>query len=113
MNLIKKNILKIITAKIFLLSITTLFVIQFQVDKLKNELITIQADIASYEDDIRILDIEWVYLTNPKRLRLLASQHLKDSDYIKLSQIKDESKLTNYYITKYKKLQEHDYAYNY
>jgi hypothetical protein len=110
---IKNNILKIIITKLFLLSIATLFIIQFQVAELKNELITIETDIASYEDDIKILDIEWVYLTRPQRLRLLASQHLQGSNYIKLSQMKEESQLTNYYITKYKSLIEQDYAYNY
>lgn len=112
-NLIRKNLIKILLANFLVLSVIMLFTIQFKVSELNQELERVESEIISYEEEIKILDIEWVYLTRPERLRILAKKYLKDSDYLEVSQIKSVSKLEPYYLAKYKKVQEHNYAYKY
>jgi hypothetical protein len=62
-----------------------------------------QNQIIASEDEIQLLEVEWVYLTRPERLRQLASRYLQDNGYVLASQIKDSSKLEKYYLVSYKK----------
>lgn len=112
-GLIKRNIIKIILIKFFVLSIVGLFTVQFQVDELNQGLQRVESEIASYEEEIKILDIEWVYLTRPERLRKLAATYLENSDYIDVSQIKNYQQLKPYFSAKYNKSQEKTYAARY
>lgn len=63
-------------------------------------------EIIAYEDEIQLLEVEWVYLTRPERLRTLASRYLQDNGYALASQIKDVDKLEQYYLVNYQKAEE-------
>jgi len=63
-------------------------------------------EIIFYEDEIQLLEVEWVYLTRPERLRTLASRYLQDNGYALASQIKDADKLEQYYLVNYQKAEE-------
>ena len=80
-----------------------MFIVQFRVESLQEEMGKTNDNIASYEDEIQLLEVEWVYLTRPERIRNLATRYLKDNGYILASQIKDSKKLENYYLVNYKK----------
>lgn len=112
-NLIKKNIIKIVLTKLFVLSIVTLFTIQFKVSELNQELDRVESEIISYQEEIKILDIEWVYLTRPERLRILAKKYLKNNNYLEVSQIKSISELEPYFLANYEKAKQQKFAYKY
>ncbi|MBM5782482.1 MAG: hypothetical protein FJ368_03565 [Pelagibacterales bacterium] len=81
-----------------LFSITFMFLIQFKVEGLQDEIAKTENDIVAYEDKIKLLEVEWVYLTRPERLRDLANLYLKDNSYTLASQIKNSDKLEKYYL---------------
>lgn len=64
-----------------------------------------ESEIVAYEDEIQLLEVEWVYLTRPERLRTLASRYLQDNGYALASQIKDVDKLEQYYLVNYQKVE--------
>ncbi len=84
-------------------SIILTFLVQFKVESLQDEIIKTQNEIVVFEDEIQLLEVEWVYLTRPERLRTLASRYLQDNTYALASQIKDQNKLDQYYLVNYKK----------
>jgi cell division protein FtsL len=88
-----------------LTSIVFMFTVQFSVESLQDEMATTESQIISYEDEIKLLEIEWSYLTRPERIRILASKYLKDNSYTVVGQIKDVNKLGQYYLANYNKYQ--------
>ncbi|MBP7710482.1 MAG: hypothetical protein KA100_05375 [Rickettsiales bacterium] len=88
------------------LSIVLMFAVQFKVESLQDEVLKTEGEIVAFEDEIQLLEVEWVYLTRPERLRNLASRFLKDNSYALASQIKDSSQLEQYYLVNYKKAEE-------
>ena len=90
---------------IVIASILLMFVVQFKVENLLNKVNKIENEIANYEDDIQLLEVEWVYLTRPDRLRKLSAQYLQNNNYALASQIKDMENLERYYLVNYKKVQ--------
>ncbi len=82
-----------------------MFTVQFSVESLQDEMATTESQIISYEDEIKLLEIEWSYLTRPERIRILASKYLKDNSYTVVGQIKDVNKLGQYYLANYNKYQ--------
>lgn len=91
-----------------ILSILLMFTVQFKVEALQEEVAKAEAEIFAYEDEIRLLEVEWVYLTRPERVRILASRYLKDNGYALASQIKGAEKLEQYYLANYQKAEEKD-----
>lgn len=87
-------------------SIIFTFLVQFRVEGLQDEMVKTENEIIAYEDEIQLLEVEWVYLTRPERLRLLASRYLQDNGYALASQIKDVDKLEQYYLVNYQKAEE-------
>lgn len=81
-----------------LFSVYSMFLVQFKVEHLQDEISKTENEIIAYEDKIKLLEVEWVYLTRPERLRDLANLYLKDTSYTLASQIKDTDKLEQYYI---------------
>lgn len=92
----------LIFASVFAAIILT-FAVQFKVEALQDEIVKTQNQITIFEDEIQLLEVEWVYLTRPQRLRQLASRYLQDNGYVLASQIKDSSKLEKYYLVSYQK----------
>jgi hypothetical protein len=87
-------------------SIIFTFLIQFRVETLQDDMMKTENEIIAYEDEIQLLEVEWVYLTRPERLRVLASRYLQDNGYALASQIKDADKLEQYYLVNYQKAEE-------
>jgi hypothetical protein len=94
------------------LSIILMFVVQFKVEALQDGVVKVENEIASYEDEIQLLEVEWVYLTRPERLRILASRYLTNNGYALASQIKDSDQLQQYYLTSYQKFESKELADN-
>lgn len=86
-------------------SIILMFIVQFKVESLQDEMVKVENEIAAFEDEIQLLEVEWVYLTRPARLRTLAANYLKDNGYILASQIKKEEELEKYYFANYQKVE--------
>ena len=84
-------------------SILFMFIVEFKVEALQDDMAKTETEISAYEDEIQLLEVEWVYLTRPDRLRTLAASYLKDNGYALASQIKDEDKMEKYYFATYKK----------
>lgn len=80
-----------------------MFVVQFRVEALQDEITNTENEIVAYQDQIQLLEVEWVYLTRPERLRTLASTYLQNNGYALASQIKDMDELEKYYLASYKK----------
>jgi hypothetical protein len=82
------------------------FVVQFKVEALQDEIVKTQNQIVAFEDEIQLLEVEWVYLTRPARLRQLASRYLQDNNYALANQIKNVATLEKYYLVNYQKSSE-------
>lgn len=88
------------------LSILLMFGVQFRVEALQDEMLKAEGEISAYEDNIQLLEVEWVYLTRPERLRVLSANYLKDNGYALASQIKNEDKMEKYYLANYQEVEE-------
>jgi len=86
-------------------SIIFMFFVQFKVEALQDDIIKIENEIAVYEDEIQLLEVEWVYLTRPERLRDLAARYLQNNGYALASQIKAEDQLAQYHLVNYQKME--------
>ena len=86
-----------------ILSIILMFVVQFKVESLQDEIANDENEIASYQDQIQFLEVEWVYLTRPEMLRTLAANYLQNNGYALASQIKNVDDLEKYYLATYEK----------
>lgn len=93
-------------------SIILMFVVQFKVELLQDEIAKTETDIVAYHDKIQLLEVEWVYLTRPERLRTLASHYLQDNGYTLASQVKGVDQLEHYYLASYQKVESRDVASN-
>jgi len=88
------------------LSILLMFNVQFSVEALQDEMLKSEIEISTYEDEIQLLEVEWVYLTRPERLRALSANYLKDNGYALASQIKDEDRIEQYYLANYQEIED-------
>ncbi|MDR2832008.1 MAG: hypothetical protein LBV62_03805 [Rickettsiales bacterium] len=79
----------IISIVVFFLSIVGLFKVKLHVQSLNRELIKIKSEINLVQNDIKVLQAEWSYLNNPKRLASLVEKYLKNNSLILASQIKN------------------------
>lgn len=99
----RTQLFNLIAVTSVLAMILVMFAIQFGVENMQDSLGKTESDIASYEDEMRLLEVEWVYLTRPERLRNLASLYLKTTGYTLASQIKKTDQLAGYYLASYRK----------
>lgn len=90
----------IIMASLVMMSIYLMFYVQFKVDNLQDKVSEVDNKIIAYEDEIGVLEVEWVYLTRPERLRILSQKYLENNDYIASNQVKDVDKLERYSLSK-------------
>ncbi|NSM56922.1 hypothetical protein HET73_06210 [Wolbachia endosymbiont of Atemnus politus] len=79
----------IISIVMFFFSIVGLFKVKLYVQSLNAELIKIKREINLVQSDIKVLQAEWSYLSNPKRLANLIDRHLKNNSLIVASQVKN------------------------
>ncbi len=82
-------------------SIVFMFFVQFKVEKLQDIIAQNRVSISDYEDQIRLLEVEWVYLTRPERLRQISTRFLKNNGYALASQIKGEDEIERFYNANY------------
>lgn len=82
-----------------------MFFVQFKIEALRDEMQKVESEIASFEDEVQLLEVEWVYLTRPERLRILASRYLQNNGYALASQIKDESQMEGFYPVNHHRLE--------
>jgi len=92
-------------------SIAFTFSVQFRVENMQNSIVKTESEISEFQQKIKLLEVEWTYLTRPERLRKLANEYLQDNDYLLAEQIKDIDDLKEYYLAKQQKL-ESDMAMN-
>jgi hypothetical protein len=93
-------------------SIILTFLVEFKAESLRDEMTKTENEIVAYEDEIQLLEVEWVYLTRPERLRILASRYLQDNGYALASQIKDVGQLEKFYLASYQKAEAKELALN-
>ncbi len=79
----------IVSIALFFLSIIGLFKVKLHVQSLNRELIKIKNEINLVQSDIKVLQAEWSYLNNPKRLASLVEKYLKSNSLILTSQVKN------------------------
>lgn len=84
-----------------ILSILTMFFVQFKVENLQEQMAKDRQQISDFEDQIRLLEVEWVYLTRPERLRQISAKYLKNNGYALANQIKGEDDIERIYSTNY------------
>ncbi len=84
-------------------TIAIMFIIQFRVEGLQDQIAKANNKISSYEDKIELLEVEWVYLTRPDRVRTLASRYLHNNSYTMASQIRAIDDLEKYRVANYQK----------
>ena len=72
-----------------LFSVCLAFYMQFKFDFLQEQILSSKNQIVEYQDQIRLLEVEWVYLTRPERLRQLTEKFLQDNQYMLASQVQE------------------------
>lgn len=97
---------------ILILSIIFMFFVQFRVEALQDEIAKTESEIVDLKDEIQLLEVEWVYLTRPERLRDLAARYLQNNSYALASQIKNTKQIEQYHLVNYHKVQEQELAAN-
>ncbi|MBM3579421.1 MAG: hypothetical protein FJX34_01450 [Alphaproteobacteria bacterium] len=85
-----------------------MFIVQSKVEALQDDIIKTEGEIALYQDQIQLLEVEWVYLTRPERLRILATNYLQNNGYALASQIKDIDKLEKYYLANHHEVEDNN-----
>jgi|GEM_PF-2092212 len=73
-----------------LFSVCLAFYMQFKFDGLQEQILSSKNQIVEYQDQIRLLEVEWVYLTRPERLRQLTEKFLQDNQYMLASQVQED-----------------------
>ncbi|WCR53495.1 MAG: Cell division protein FtsL [Wolbachia endosymbiont of Ctenocephalides orientis wCori] len=79
----------------FFLSVIVLFQVKLHTQSLNRELIKIKNEINLARNDMQVLQAEWSYLNNPKRLAKLAERYLKNNSLILTNQIKNLDSINN------------------
>ena len=100
-NLNKVYFLNSLVIGFLLISIFALYFVQYQVENLQDDIAKTKNEISSLEDEIRLLEVEWVYLTRPERLRTLVAKYLKNNGYALASQIKSVEELEKFLPASY------------
>lgn len=97
-----------ILSSLTIFSIIIMFVVQAKVETLQDEILKTESEIALYQDQIQLLEVEWVYLTRPERLRILATNYLQNNGYALASQIKGIDKLEKYYLANHRNVEDNN-----
>ncbi len=101
-NLNKFYVINFATIMLVISSLLLMFYIQFKVEKLQETISKSRSQINAYEDQIRLYEVEWVYLTRPERLRQISAKYLKNNGYALASQIKGQDDLEQVYNANYR-----------
>lgn len=85
----------VISIFMFFFSIVGLFKVKLYVQSLNRELAQINREINLVQSNIKVLQAEWSYLSNPKRLASLMKKYLKSNSLILASQVKNLNSLND------------------
>ncbi len=66
---------------LFGLAALALYLVKYQVQDVKRELVGLRYDLQQEQESLRLLQAEWAYLNRPERLRRLASRYLQLQPY--------------------------------
>jgi hypothetical protein len=91
-------------------SILAMFLVQFKVESLQNNIAKTENEILFFKNKIEALELEWVYLTRPQRVRQLSSKYLDNNHYVEVSQVKNFNRLEGYYLANYNKANPNEFA---
>lgn len=86
----------------FFLAVFLSFAVQFKVESLQDKIVKGEIEISAFDEQIKMLEVEWSYLTRPSRLRDLAQEYL-DGGYSVASQVKAEGEMMEFYLANYEK----------
>jgi len=98
----KFYVINLFTIMLVIFSLLIMFFIQFKVEKLQESIAKSRSQITTYEDQIRLYEVEWVYLTRPERLRQISAKYLQNNGYALASQIKGEKDINEAYNADYR-----------
>jgi hypothetical protein len=84
-------------------SICSMFYVQFKVDSLRSGLAIAQSHVDDHNSELRLLSIEWAYLTRPDRLRSLSRIYLSNDGIVAFNQVKSYDELQKFYTANLKK----------
>ena len=104
MSLKKTYIANALLGFFIIFSICFVFYAQFKTDNMQRRLDLSQVKIDEYKNQLKLLNVEWCYLTRPNRLRFLSKKYLKSNKYTAFNQIKNYDKLEKYYLAKVKRI---------
>lgn len=85
-----------------IITISLLFFVQFKVDNVQSRIDLVQDKINDYHSELKLLDVEWHYLTRPSRLRYLSQKYLSKNDSIASNQVKKYDELEDFYLVRLK-----------
>ena len=99
MVITKKNMFVTVWLVVLVLAIYMLMSVSYQVKGLQSRLETINASIQNEKENIRTLNAEWSYLTDPSRIEKLSAELLpnltiiKAQDILNLDNIKESNNI--------------------
>ena len=85
----------------FMMVMVLNFVVQFKVEALQDNVKDFEVEISEYNKQLNNLEIEWVFLTRPSRLRDLSNKYIEGNRYSLASQIKSDVEMKEFFASNY------------
>lgn len=95
-----KNFLALVSICLF----SALFIVKWKIYNIKKNIIIIDCEITKVQEEIKIMETELSYLTNPKRLKQIYYKINKCNDcasILSINQIKSITDILPFYYAKY------------
>lgn len=86
---------------VFMLVMALNFVVQFKVEALQDNVKDFEVEISEHNKQLNNLEIEWVFLTRPSRLRDLSNKYIEGNRYSVASQIKSDVEMREFFASNY------------
>ena len=102
-NIRNNYIVNFCVAMAIIFSICLTFYVQFKVDMMQNKVNMAELQIEDYNQDLKLLNVEWIYLTRPERIRKLSNKYLNKNQIIAYYQVKSYEEMQKFYMANLKK----------